>query len=73
RPARIADPTGCGDAYRAGLLYGLQRDLDWPTIGRIASLAGAFKIEHHGTQNHRFTMAEFRAAYRANFAAELAP
>jgi adenosine kinase len=71
RPARVADPTGCGDAYRAGLLYGLQRGSDWPTIGRIASLMGALKIEHHGTQNHRFTLEQFRAAYRQNFGTEL--
>ncbi len=55
----INDPTGCGDAYRAGLLYGLLNDLDWETTGRIAALMGAIKIEHHGTQNHRFTMDEF--------------
>jgi adenosine kinase len=71
KPATIADPTGCGDAYRAGLLYGLQRGYDWLTTGRIASLMGALKIEHHGTQNHRFTREQFRAAYRANFGVEL--
>jgi adenosine kinase len=71
KPARVADPTGCGDAYRAGLLYGLQLGFDWLTIGRIASLMGALKIEHHGTQNHRFSMEQFRNAFRANFAAEL--
>jgi adenosine kinase len=71
KPARVADPTGCGDAYRAGLLYGLQHNYDWLTIGRIASLMGALKIEHHGTQNHRFSMDQFRTAFRANFAAEL--
>jgi len=52
----INDPTGCGDAYRAGLLYGLLNDLDWETTGRIAALMGAIKIEHHGTQNHLFTL-----------------
>ncbi len=61
------DPTGCGDAYRAGLLYGLVNDLDWPTTGRVAALMGALKIEHHGTQNHRFTVEEFGERFRENF------
>ncbi len=65
--ARLADPTGCGDAYRAGLLYGLQRGMDWASTGRIASLAGAIKMEHHGTQHHTYTMTEFAARYRAAF------
>lgn len=69
KAAKIADPTGCGDAYRAGLIHGLQRGLDWPTVGRIASLMGAIKIEHHGTQAHRFTMPQFEARYRASFGA----
>ena len=60
----ISDPTGCGDAYRAGLLYGLLNDMDWETTGRIASLMGAIKIETHGTQNHSFTMDEFDARFR---------
>jgi adenosine kinase len=67
KPAQLADPTGCGDAYRAGLLYGLQRDLDWPTTGRVASLAGAIKIEHHGTQQHRYDWPAFSARFRENF------
>jgi adenosine kinase len=71
KPERVADPTGCGDAYRAGLLYGLQRGFDWLTTGRIASLLGALKIAHHGTQNHRFTMEQFRRAFASNFHAEL--
>ncbi|MEN8142411.1 MAG: carbohydrate kinase family protein [Thermodesulfobacteriota bacterium] len=50
--ARMEDPTGCGDAYRAGLLYGLMNDMDWETTGRLAALMGAIKIEEHGTQNH---------------------
>ena len=65
--ARVADPTGCGDAYRAGLLYGLQRGLDWPTTGRIAALAGAIKIEHHGTQHHVYDWTAFSARYRDAF------
>lgn len=64
---QIADPTGCGDAYRAGLLYGLQRGLDWPTTGRIASLMGSLKIAHHGTQNHRYGREEFARRYRDAF------
>jgi adenosine kinase len=49
------DPTGCGDAYRAGLLYGLTNELGWETTGRLASLLGAIKIVHKGAQNHVFT------------------
>jgi len=66
----VLDPTGCGDAYRAGLLYGLLHDLPWEQTGRIASLMGAIKVASHGTQNHRFTMDEFRARYRAAFGEE---
>ena len=63
----LQDPTGCGDAYRAGLLYGLMNDLDWATTGRIASLLGAIKIEQKGTQNHRFSLSEFKARYQQSF------
>ena len=69
--ASIEDPTGCGDAYRAGLIYGLMNDLDWETTGRIASLIGAIKIEHKGTQKHRFTMDEFKSRYRESFGREI--
>ncbi|HUA90071.1 MAG TPA: carbohydrate kinase family protein [Steroidobacteraceae bacterium] len=55
----VVDPTGCGDAYRAGLLHGLLHGLDWRTTGHIASLLGAIKIESRGTQNHHFTRAAF--------------
>ena len=60
KPKAVVDPTGCGDAYRAGLIHGLLHGLDWPTTGRIASLMGAIKIETLGTQNHKFTQAEFQ-------------
>ncbi len=66
----LADPTGCGDAYRAGLLYGMERGLDWETTGRIASLMGSIKIEHPGTQNHRFDAAEFRDRFKREFGYE---
>ncbi len=65
--AAAVDPTGCGDAYRAGLLYGLMNNKDWETTGRIAALMGAIKIEHHGTQNHSFDHAEFTARFKAEF------
>ena len=51
-PQAITDPTGCGDAYRAGLLYGLIKDIDLETSGRIATMMGSKKVSCHGTQNH---------------------
>ncbi len=67
KPKSLNDPTGCGDAYRAGILYGLMSDYDWEVTGRIASLLGAIKIEHHGTQNHNFDMDGFKDRYQENF------
>ncbi len=67
-PARqLVDPTGCGDAYRAGLLYGLQQGMDWAVTGRIASLLGAIKIEHAGTQNHGLSRVDFDARFKETF------
>lgn len=59
-----ADPTGCGDAYRAGLLFGLAKQLDWKTCAQLGSVCGAIKIERSGTQNHRFTLEEFAQRYQ---------
>lgn len=67
RPHAINDPTGCGDAYRAGLMYGIMNEFDWEVTGRIASLMGALKIEQHGTQNHHLDMASFKQRYHENF------
>jgi len=67
KPEAVVDPTGCGDAYRAGLIHGLLHGLDWKTTGRIASLMGAIKIEALGTQNHKFTPAEFKQRLAAAF------
>ncbi|MCY4281554.1 MAG: carbohydrate kinase family protein [Gammaproteobacteria bacterium] len=61
------DPTGCGDAYRAGLIYGLLQGLDWETTGRIASLMGKIKVEVRGTQNHRFAQQEFTDLFKQHF------
>ncbi len=71
RPEALKDPTGCGDAYRAGLIYGLLNELDWDTTGRIASLLGSIKIAQAGTQNHRFDMNEFKQRFRAAFGRDL--
>jgi adenosine kinase len=67
KTARVADPTGCGDAYRAGLLYGLERGCDWHTTGRVASLLAAIKIEQHGTQQHHISVDEFADRFRTEF------
>jgi len=63
----LIDPTGCGDAYRGGLLYGLMNGLDWEVTGRIAGLMGAIKIAHAGTQNHSVTLDEVKAQYAEQF------
>jgi adenosine kinase len=65
--AAMEDPTGCGDAYRAGLLYGLMNDMDWETTGRLAALMGAIKIEAHGTQNHFLEPAAIAARFKGDF------
>ncbi len=66
-PQRAVDPTGCGDAYRAGIIYGLQHDMDWQTIGRVASLMGTIKVESAGTQQHHFTRDEFDQRFQDSF------
>ncbi|MDR1854258.1 MAG: carbohydrate kinase family protein [Azoarcus sp.] len=63
----LVDPTGCGDAYRAGLLYGIANGLDWLTCGRLAATMGAIKIGHRGGQNHHPSRREIEAFYRATF------
>jgi adenosine kinase len=63
----IVDPTGCGDAFRGGLLYGIALGLDWATAGRLASLMGAIKIEHHGGQKHAPTRPQIEERFAAAF------
>jgi len=66
-PDKVVDPTGCGDAFRAGLLYGIARDWPWPKTGRLASLLGSIKIAHRGGQNHKATREQIADRYRAAF------
>ena len=63
----VVDPTGCGDAYRAGLLYGIANGLDWLTTGRLAAVMGAIKIAHRGGQSHQTSREEIGARYRRAF------
>ena len=63
KPEKLVDPTGCGDAYRAGLLYGITHDMDWRSTGQLGSLLGALKISQRGGQNHHFTRDEIDQRY----------
>jgi adenosine kinase len=67
RVDNVVDPTGCGDAFRAGVLYGLSNGLDWPTIGRLSSLMGAVKIGHQGAQNHHLSRDEIDRRFKLAF------
>jgi adenosine kinase len=66
-PDILAEPTGVGDAYRAGIIAGLCNDLSWETTGRIGALAATYVLEQFGTQTHHYTLAEFKARYRRAF------
>ncbi len=64
---KVIDPTGCGDAFRAGMLFGLTRGMDWMTIGRLASLMGAIKIESQGGQNHALSLEQIEQRFEREF------
>jgi adenosine kinase len=66
-PDALIDPTGCGDAYRAGLLYGIGKGWGWEKSGRLASLMGAIKMGHRGGQNHKLTRDDIAARYKTAF------
>jgi adenosine kinase len=68
-PDELLDPTGCGDAYRSGLLYGIANGFDWLTTGRLAAVMGAIKIAHRGGQNHQPSREEIAARYQRAFGA----
>jgi adenosine kinase len=63
----IADPTGVGDAFRAGFLTGLRLGMDWQTCGQLGALCATYCLEQRGTQNHFFTPVEFMTRYKAHF------
>ena len=65
--SEVVDPTGCGDAYRSGLLYGLANQLDWETSAQLGSLMGGIKVEHSGTQNHSPTLEEIEGRFLDSF------
>jgi adenosine kinase len=67
RPRELVDPTGCGDAYRAGLLHGMARDWPWKRSAQLASVMGSIKIAHRGGQNHRPSRQEIAGLYREAF------
>jgi adenosine kinase len=71
RPTTLLDPTGCGDAYRAGLLYGIAHGWDWLRTGRLAALLGSVKIASRGGQNHSLDRQQLAALYDANFRGSL--
>jgi adenosine kinase len=66
-PEPLAEPTGVGDAYRAGIVKGLMQGYPWETTGRIAALAATYVLEQYGTQNHHYSLAEFAERYRQVF------
>jgi len=65
--SQAVDPTGCGDAYRSGLMYGMSKQLDWQSCGQLGALCGAIKIEQRGTQNHHFSQQQFADRYVQSF------
>jgi adenosine kinase len=71
KAAQVVDPTGCGDAYRAGLLHGLARGWGWRECAQLASVMGAIKIAHRGGQNHQPGRAEIASRHREAFGASL--
>jgi adenosine kinase len=67
QPDPLAEPTGVGDAYRAGVIKGMLRGYSWETTGRIAALAATYVLEQHSTQNHHYSLDEFVERYRQVF------
>lgn len=69
RPRTVVDPTGAGDAFRAGFVKGMAHNLPWEVVGRIASLSAVYAVEQAGTQQHHYTLRAFTERYRENFGA----
>lgn len=71
KPNQVVDPTGAGDAYRAGFLAGLSKGLDFQVCGQMGSVTACYAVEKYGTTSHTFSLAEFKARYKENFGEEL--
>ena len=71
KPRNTLDPTGAGDAYRAGLIYGLLQNWPLPKIGRLAGLVSVYTVEKYGTQTHKFTWKKLEKRYWQNFREKL--
>jgi adenosine kinase len=67
KPEKLVDPTGAGDAFRAGFVMGMSKGLSWPVVGRMAALTAVYAIEHPGTQQHSYTIEQFISRYVDNF------
>jgi adenosine kinase len=63
----VVDPTGCGDAYRAGLLYGIAHGWDWASTGKLGAVMGGIKVAHRGAQNHGASRADIELQFRRAF------
>jgi len=71
KPVSVTDPTGCGDAYRAGLLYGIVHGWDWERAGRLAATLGSLKIASRGAQNHVVNRDVVARLYHEQFGAHV--
>jgi adenosine kinase len=67
KPSKVVDPTGAGDAFRAGFVMGMKKGMSWPVTGRLASLAAVHAIEQPGTQQHEYSVDQFLVRYQENF------
>jgi adenosine kinase len=67
KPKAVLDPTGAGDAFRAGFILGMAQGLPWPVVGRLAALSGVYAIEHKGPQSHSYKIEDFVERYQENF------
>jgi adenosine kinase len=67
RAEKVVDPTGAGDAFRAGFVTGMSQGFSWPTVGRLAALTAVYAIEQPGTQQHHYSIEQFIARYHENF------
>jgi adenosine kinase len=70
KPTEVVDPTGAGDAFRAGFILGIKQNLPWPVVGRLAALTAVHAIEKKGPQQHAYTHDQFVARYRESFGSD---